>query len=154
MGQKVNNLQERFMLEALKEAKKAYKINEVPVGAIVVRNGKIVSRGHNLNITLKDPTAHAEIVALRKAAKKLGNYRLTDCEMYVTIEPCPMCAGAIVYARLKKLVYAIKDPKSGAAGSVMNILSNDRLNHKVEVVSGVCKEQARKLIQKFFKTRR
>ncbi len=148
------SLYKKFMLEALQEAKKAYKKNEVPVGAVVVQNNKIIARAHNLNITLNDPTAHAEILVLRKAAKKLKNYRLTNCELYTTLEPCPMCAGAMVYARIKKLVYATDDPKSGACKSVLNIVNNKRLNHRIEVVSGVCKKQAEKLLKQFFKSLR
>lgn len=139
------------MQEALKEAKKAYKKNEVPVGAVVVYNNKIVAKAHNLNITTNDPTAHAEILALRKASKILRNYRLLDCEMYTTLEPCPMCAGAMVYARIKRLVYATEDPKSGCCKSVLNIVNNKKLNHRIEVVSGVCKKEAEKLLKKFFK---
>jgi tRNA(adenine34) deaminase len=140
-----------FMQEALKEAKKAYKKNEVPVGAIVVYNNKILAKAHNLNITTNDPTAHAEILALRKASKILRNYRLLDCEMYTTLEPCPMCAGAMVYARIKRLVYATEDPKSGCCKSVLNIVNNNKLNHRIEVVSGVCKKEVEKLLKKFFK---
>lgn len=140
-----------FMLEALKEAKKAYRKNEVPVGAVVVYNNKILSRAHNLNITLKDPTAHAEILALRKASNKLKNYRLDECELYVTLEPCPMCAGAIVYSRIKRLFYATDDPKSGSCKTVLNIVNNDKLNHKVEVFSGICEKEARKILRSFFK---
>ena len=140
-----------FMQEALKEAKKAYKKNEVPVGAIVVYNNKIVAKAHNLNITTNDPTAHAEILSLRKASKILRNYRLLDCEMYTTLEPCPMCAGAMVYARIKRLVYATEDPKSGCCKSVLNIVNNNKLNHRIEVVSGVCKKEAEKLLKTFFK---
>jgi len=140
-----------FMQEALKEAKKAYKKNEVPVGAVVVYNNKIIAKAHNLNITTNDPTAHAEILALRKASKILRNYRLPDCEMYTTLEPCPMCAGAMVYARIKRLVYATEDPKSGCCKSVLNIVNNKKLNHRIEVVSGVCKKESEKLLKIFFK---
>ena len=151
---KERQIHEKFMLEALKEAEKARKKDEVPVGAVIVKGGKVIARGHNLNITNCDPTAHAEIVALRKASKKLGNHRLNDCEMYVTIEPCPMCAGALVYARLKRLIFAVKDPKSGACGSVVNVVNNRKLNHRLEVVQGICSEMAKKVIQEFFKPRR
>jgi len=147
----MGNKDELFMQEALKEAKKAYKKNEVPVGAVVVYNNKIIAKAHNLNITTNDPTAHAEILALRKASKVLRNYRLTDCEMYTTLEPCPMCAGAMVYARIKRLVYATEDHKSGCCKSVLNIVNNNKLNHRIEVVSGVCKKESEKLLKKFFK---
>ncbi len=148
------SLHKKFMLEALKQAKIAARKNEVPVGAVVVKDNKIISRAHNLNITLNDPTAHAEILALRKAAKKLKNYRLTDCDIYVTLEPCPMCAGAMVYARIRKLVYATEEPKSGACKSVLNIVNNSQLNHRIEVIGGICKPQAQKLIKKFFESLR
>ncbi|MFN3550432.1 MAG: tRNA adenosine(34) deaminase TadA [Endomicrobiia bacterium] len=140
-----------FMLKALEEAKKAYKKNEVPVGTVIVKDGKIVSKAHNLNIKTKDPTAHAEILALRKASKKLGNYRLADCELYTTLEPCAMCAGAMVYARIKKLVYAADDPKSGCCKSVLNIVNNNKFNHRIEVLNGIYKKQAEMLLKKFFK---
>jgi len=145
------NLEEIFMKEAIKEAKKAFKKNEVPVGAVVVKDNKIIAKAHNLNITTNDPTAHAEILALRKASKILRNYRLTDCEIYATLEPCPMCAGAMVYARIKRLVYATDDPKSGCCKSVLNIVNNKKLNHRIEVTSGVCKKEAEKLLKTFFK---
>ncbi|MEN3013909.1 MAG: tRNA adenosine(34) deaminase TadA [Endomicrobiia bacterium] len=144
-------LQKVFMLEALKEAKKAYKKNEVPVGAVIVLNNKIISRAHNLNISLRDPTAHAEILAIKKASKILDNYRLNECELYVTLEPCAMCAGAIVYARIKKLFYATEDPKSGCCKSVLNIVNNKKLNHQVETYTGLCKEKSQNLLKKFFK---
>jgi len=145
------NLEEVFMKEAIKEAKKAFKKNEVPVGAVVVKDNKIIAKAHNLNITTNDPTAHAEILALRKASKILRNYRLTDCEIYATLEPCPMCAGAMVYARIKRLVYATDDPKSGCCKSVLNIVNNKKLNHRIEVTSGVCKQESEKLLKTFFK---
>jgi len=145
------NSEEVFMKEAIKEAKKAFKKNEVPVGAVVVKDNKIIAKAHNLNITTNDPTAHAEILALRKASKILRNYRLTDCEIYATLEPCPMCAGAMVYARIKRLVYATDDPKSGCCKSVLNIVNNKKLNHRIEVTSGVCKEESEKLLKRFFK---
>lgn len=148
------NIHKKFMLLALEEAKKAYKKNEVPVGAIVVKDNKVIARAHNLNITLKDPTAHAEILALRKAASKLKNYRLTDCDLYTTLEPCPMCAGAMVYARIKRLIYATDDPKSGACKSVVNIVNNKKLNHRIEIISGICKTQAQTLLKRFFKNLR
>lgn len=146
-----NNKDKFFMQQAIKEAKKAFKKNEVPVGAVVVYNDKIIARAHNSNITTNDPTAHAEILALRKASKILKNYRLTDCEIYTTLEPCPMCAGAMVYARIKRLVYATEDPKSGCCKSVLNIVNNKMLNHRIEVTSGVCKSEAEQILKNFFK---
>jgi len=139
-----------FMKKALDEAKKAFKKNEVPVGTVIVYKNKIIARAHNLNITTNDPTAHAEILALRKASKILKNYRLLDCELYTTLEPCPMCAGAMVYARIKRLVYATEDPKSGCCKSVLNIVNNKKLNHRIEVVYGVYKKESEKLLKKFF----
>lgn len=139
------------MQQALKEAKKAAQKNEVPVGTVIVYNNKIIAKAHNLNITKNDPTAHAEILALRKASKVLNNYRLNDCIVYTTLEPCPMCAGAMVYARIKKLVYATEEPKSGCCKSVINIVNNKKLNHRIEVVSGVCKKEAEKLLKDFFR---
>ncbi len=144
-----------FMLEALKEAKLAIKKGEVPIGAIVVSpSEEIIGRGHNMPISLCDPTAHAEILAIREAAKNIGNYRLIGCEIYVTIEPCPMCAGALVYARLKRLVFGARDLKAGACGSVYNIVIDQRLNHQLEVVEGLFAEEAKELIQRFFHVRR
>ncbi|MCS7230927.1 MAG: tRNA adenosine(34) deaminase TadA [Elusimicrobiota bacterium] len=147
---KTNNLSREFMLEAIKEAKKAYNKNEVPVGCVIVYNGKILSKAHNLNITLNDPTAHAEILAIKKASKKINNYRLNDCELYVTLEPCPMCAGAIVNARIKKVFYAIEDPKAGSCKSVLNIVNNNKLNHQAEIYGGICKKEAKNLLKRFF----
>ena len=142
------------MAEALTEAEHAQAAGEVPVGAVVVCDGKIVGRGHNRVIQDSDPTAHAEVVAMRQAAATLGNYRLSGCELFVTIEPCAMCAGAIVHARLKSLVYGTDDPKAGAVRSVLNILNHPQLNHKVEVRSGVLQERCAQLLKEFFKTKR
>ncbi|MFP4017209.1 MAG: tRNA adenosine(34) deaminase TadA [Halanaerobiales bacterium] len=143
---------EEFMKLALIEAKKALEIEEVPIGAIVVCNGKIVGRGHNLKERDFDPTAHAEIIALQDAAGNLQNWRLDDCDLYVTIEPCPMCAGAIVQARIRRLVFGAYDPKAGATGSLYNIVKDQRLNHQVtEVAAGILAEESRNLMQEFFK---
>ncbi len=142
------------MAEALSEAGQAESDGEVPVGAVVVFEGKIVGRGHNRVIRDSDPTAHAEIVALREAANALGNYRLSGCELFVTIEPCAMCAGAIVHARVKSLVYGTDDPKAGAVRSVLGVLNHPQLNHKVEVRSGVLQEGCAQLLKEFFKSKR
>lgn len=139
------------MLEALIEAWRAYLIAEVPIGAVVVKDGKIIGRGHNLRESSKDPTAHAEIIAIRKAAEYLGGWRLTGCSIYVTIEPCPMCAGAIYQARLDKLVYGATDLKAGAAGTLFNIPNDERLNHRMEVVPGVLTEKCANIMSSFFK---
>ena len=145
---------ELWMEEALRYAQRALEMDEVPVGAIVLCDGKIVGRGWNRNITDSDPTAHAEIVALREAGATVGNYRLSDCEVFVTIEPCPMCAGAMVHARIKRLVYGSDDPKAGAVRSVMQVLNHPQLNHKLEVRSGVLAGRSAELLQTFFKKRR
>lgn len=142
------------MEEALREAARAESAGEVPVGAVVVCKGRIVGRGWNRNITDNDPTAHAEVLALRQAAGEIGNYRLLDCEMFVTIEPCAMCAGAMVHARLKRLVYGAEDPKAGAVHSVMSVLNHPQLNHRMEVTRGVLAARCQELLQSFFRNRR
>jgi tRNA(adenine34) deaminase len=139
---------------ALAEAHAAEAEGEVPVGAAVVREGEVIARAHNQPIGLNDPTAHAEILALRAAAEKLGNYRLTGCDLYVTLEPCAMCAGALVHARVGRLVYAAADPKAGAVASRMRLLEAGHLNHRVEVVSGLLAEESAALLQRFFVQRR
>jgi tRNA(adenine34) deaminase len=144
----------QFMQEALAEARAAAAAGEVPVGAILVRNGKILSRSGNRTIRDGDPTAHAEMVALREAARLLGNYRLAGTTLYVTIEPCSMCAGAIIQARVPRLVYGADDPKGGAVRSCFEILSHPRLNHQVEVISGVLATDSAALLQSFFAARR
>lgn len=143
-----------FMEQALQEAKKAYHIEEVPIGAVIVKDGEIIARGHNLRETYKDPTLHAEIVAIREAAKKLGGWRLSGCELYVTIEPCPMCAGAIIQARIERVIYGARDPKAGCAGSLYNLLTDFRFNHRADVVPGVMEEECRGILQKFFRDKR
>ena len=142
---------EKFMKEALKEAKKAFDKLEVPVGAVIVKDGKIIARAHNLKETKKDTTKHAEILAIEKASKKLGDWRLLDCEMYVTLEPCSMCAGAMINARIKKLYIGALDKKTGAAGSVLNLFEDYTFNHKVEVEKGILKENCEKILKDFFK---
>ncbi|MDD4564625.1 MAG: tRNA adenosine(34) deaminase TadA [Eubacteriales bacterium] len=141
---------EEFMLEALKEAEKALSINEVPVGAVIEKDGIVVGRGYNKTETAKDPTAHAEILAIREAAQKLGGWRLLSCRMYVTAEPCPMCAGAMVLARIEKVFIGTPDPKTGACGSLMNILQDERLNHAVQIETGIMQHQCEKLMKTFF----
>ena len=139
------------MKEALVEAKKAAAAGEVPVGAVIVKDGEIVGRGHNETETAKDPTAHAEMIAIRQAAKNLGGWRLTGCTMYVTTEPCSMCAGAIVWSRISRLFIGTMDPKSGACGSVFNIPQESRLNHFVEIETGLMQEECSSLMKSFFK---
>jgi tRNA(adenine34) deaminase len=145
---------ELFMEEALHAAQRALEAGEVPVGAIVVCGGKILGRGGNRNLTDSDPTAHAEIVALRQAGTAIGNHRLEDCELFVTIEPCAMCAGALVHARLKRLVYGADDPKAGAVHSVMQVLNHPSLNHRMEVRGGVLAGRCAEILQEFFRRRR
>lgn len=140
-----------YMKEALKEAQKAYELGEVPVGAVIVKDGEIVARGHNMTETLKDPTAHAEMAAIKQAAHKLGGWRLKGCSMYVTCEPCSMCAGAIVWSRLEKLYIGTMDPKGGACGSVFNIVQEKRLNHFVEVETGVLETECSDIMKNFFR---
>lgn len=145
---------DKFMKEALKEAKKAYDLDEVPVGAVVVKDGEIIGRGYNLRETEKDPTLHAEIVAIRQAADKIKSWRLTGCEIYVTIEPCPMCAGAIIQARIDRLIFGAQDIKAGCAGSLYNLLQDVRFNHRVEIIEGILEEECRSIIQSFFRSKR
>ncbi len=144
-------MQEYFMKQALKEAEKAYKKLEVPVGAVIVKDGKIIARGYNQKETKKDTTKHAEIIAIQKASKKLGSWRLIDCEMYVTLEPCSMCAGAIINSRIKKIYIGTKDEKTGAVGSVLNLLEDYKFNHKVEIESGIMQKECEKILKDFFK---
>jgi tRNA(adenine34) deaminase len=145
---------ELWMEEALRCAQRALEIGEVPVGAVVVCGGEIIGRGWNRNITDSDPSAHAEIIALREAGAHIGNHRLGECKLFVTIEPCAMCAGAMVHARIQRLVYGSDDPKAGAVSSVMRVLNHPQLNHKVEVQSGVLAGRSAELLQTFFKSRR
>ena len=142
------------MKEALRCAQRAMEAGEVPVGAVVVCAGRVVGRGWNRNLTDSDPTAHAEIVALREAGANVGNHRLSGCELFVTIEPCAMCAGAMVHARLKRLVYGADDPKAGAVHSVLEVLNHPQLNHQMEVQGGVLAGRSAEMLQAFFKSRR
>ena len=144
-------MEEKFMKEALKEAKKAYDKLEVPVGCVIVKNGKIIARGHNLKETKQDTTKHAEMIAIQKASNKLNSWRLLDCEMYVTLEPCSMCAGAIIQSRIKKIYIGTLDEKTGAAGSVLNLFEDYPFNHKVEVETGILKTDCENILKSFFK---
>jgi tRNA(adenine34) deaminase len=143
-----------YMELALAEARAAGASDEVPVGAVVVYEGRIVGKGQNLVLRTNDPTAHAEVIALRTAATNLNNYRLTGCTLYTTLEPCSMCAGAILHSRIARLVFATPDPKAGAAGTVLSVINHPRLNHAVEVLSGVLAEQSSVLLREFFRSRR
>ena len=145
------DIKEQFMKEALKEAKKAYEKLEVPVGAVIVKDNKIIARAHNLKETKYDTTKHAEMLAIQKASKKLKTWRLLDCEMYVTLEPCSMCAGAIINSRIKKIYIGALDEKTGAAGSVLNLFEDYTFNHKVEVEKDIMKSQCEKILKDFFK---
>lgn len=140
-----------FMNKALDEAYEAYKLDEVPIGAVIVKDGKIIGRGYNRKEVSLDTTNHAEIMAIKEASKNLKNWRLTDCTMYVTVEPCPMCAGAIVNSRITELVIGTMDPKGGACGSLYNIVEDDRLNHRVEVRRGILEEECSNIMKDFFK---
>ena len=144
----------KFMKQALKEAQKAFEKDEVPVGAVIVKDGKIIARGHNNRESKLDPTGHAEIIAIRKAAKKLKNWRLEDTTMYVTIEPCSMCAGALVWARVGRIVYGASEPKGGALGSSFNLYEQKNLNHYPSVSAGVLEQECSALISSFFKNKR
>jgi len=143
--------EEKFMRAALKEAELAYCEDEIPIGAVIVINGDIIAANHNRNRQLIDPTAHAEILVLKETAKKIGVFRLVDADLYVTIEPCPMCAGAIIYSRIKRVIYGCKDEKAGCDSSVLNILNNPNFNHRAQTISGILENECREIMQKFFK---
>ena len=145
---------EFWMEEALREAERARVAGEVPVGAVVVHDGRIVGRGSNRPASTHDPTAHAEVIALREAGRALGNYRLEGCSVFVTIEPCAMCAGALMHARVLRLVYGAEDPKAGAVHSVIRVINHERLNHSMEVTKGVLGGRCRELVQSFFREKR
>lgn len=141
---------EKFMREALKQAKKAYRLGEVPIGCVIVRDGAIIARGYNRRNTDKNTLSHAEISAIRKASKAVGDWRLEGCILYVTLEPCQMCAGALVQSRIDKVVIGCMSPKSGCAGSVLNLLQNERFNHQVEIETGILEEECSKILSEFF----
>jgi tRNA(adenine34) deaminase len=150
----MSHTDELFMEEALREARRAEALGEVPIGAVVVQDGHIVGRGCNRPIVNHDPTAHAEMQALREAGLVVGNYRLSDCDLYVTVEPCAMCAGAITHARIRRLIYGAEDPKAGAVHSMLQVLNHPKLNHQVEVTSGILAARCMDLVQSFFRNRR
>lgn len=147
----LENQNNKFMHYALNEARKSYRKDEIPVGAVIVKDGKIIARGHNLKETKKDTTNHAEIIAIKKASKKLNSWRLTGCTMYVTLEPCTMCAGALIQARLDKVVIGTMDEKTGACGSVLNVLQDYKFNHSVDVEKGIMETECKEILQSFFK---
>ena len=142
---------DKFMKEALIEARKAYMLGEVPIGAVIVKDGQVIARGHNLTETSKDPTAHAEMIVIRAAAKALNGWRLPGCSLYVTVEPCSMCAGAMVWARIENLYIGAMDPKAGACGSVFNIAEEDRLNHRIHVERGILEDECSSIMKEFFR---
>lgn len=142
---------EKYMKEAIRQAEKAWKIEEVPIGCVIVYEGKVIGRGYNRRTTDKNPLAHAEMAAIKKASKKMGDWRLEDCTLYVTLEPCQMCSGAIVQARVKRVVIGCMNPKAGCAGSILNLLQVDRFNHQVEITSGVLEEECSQMMKGFFK---
>ncbi len=143
--------EEKYMKQALRQAKKAYMLEEVPIGCVIVYEGKIIARGYNRRNTDKNTLSHAEMIAIKKASKKLGDWRLEGCTMYITLEPCPMCAGAIVQARVTEVVIGSMNPKAGCAGSVLNMLEMDGFNHKVKVTRGVCQEECSQMLTDFFR---
>ena len=142
---------EKYMKEAIRQAKKAYALDEVPIGCVIVQNGKIIARGYNRRNTDKNTLAHAELTAIKKASKKTGDWRLEDCTLYVTLEPCQMCAGAIVQSRMGRVVIASMNPKAGCAGSVLNLLQMSQFNHQVEIEKGVLGEECSQMLSNFFK---
>lgn len=142
---------EKYMCQAVKLAKKAWKIEEVPIGCVIVHEGKVIGRGYNRRTTDKNPLAHAELIAIKKASKKMGDWRLEDCTLYVTLEPCQMCSGAIVQARIKRVVVGCMNPKAGCAGSILNLLQVERFNHQVELETGVLEEECSQMMKGFFK---
>lgn len=144
-------MKEKFMKEALKQAKKAYEQLEVPVGAVIVKDGKIIARAYNQKEQKQDTTNHAEILAIKKASKKLNSWRLTDCDMYVTLEPCSMCTGALIQSRIRKVYIGALDEKTGACGSVLNLSEDYKFNHKLEIETGILKDECEELLKKFFK---
>lgn len=145
---------EKYMKEAINEAKKAYKLNEVPIGAIIVYDNKIIGKGYNMRNSLKNSLAHAEIMAINEASNYIKDWRLENCEMYITLEPCPMCSGAILQARIPKIVFGARNPKGGFAGSILNILNMTELNHRVEIIEGILKDECSNLMVEFFKNLR
>ncbi len=147
-------MEEKFMKEALKEAKKAYDKDEIPVGAVIVKDNKIIARAHNLKEGKNNAICHAEILAIQKACKKLGSWRLLDCEMYVTLEPCSMCAGALINSRIKKIYIGTNDEKTGACGSKLNLLKDFKFNHNVEIEQYILKDECEKILKDFFKNLR
>lgn len=147
-------IHEKFMREAIKQAKKAEALDEVPIGCVIVHEGKIIARGYNKRNTMKSTLAHAELLAIRKACRKLGDWRVEECTMYITLEPCQMCAGAIVQARIPKVVIGASNKKAGCAGSILNLLQMEQFNHQVELTKGVLEEECSQMMKEFFRAMR
>ena len=147
----VQSVDEKYMKEAIKQAKKAYALDETPIGCVIVYEGRIISRGYNRRNTDKNPLAHAEITAIRRASRKISDWRLEGCTMYVTLEPCQMCAGAIVQSRMDRVVIGCMNPKAGCAGSILNLLQMDRFNHQAQITAGVLEEECSSLMKQFFR---
>lgn len=147
-------MHEYYMSLALEEARKAFMLDEVPVGAVIVKNDIVISKGHNLRETMKNALSHAEIIAIEKACRTLGGWRLLGCDLYATLEPCSMCTGAAVNARINRIIYGASDQKSGACGSIYNIANDERLNHRIEVIPGILEEECREILQDFFRRKR
>ncbi|WP_213974203.1 tRNA adenosine(34) deaminase TadA [Tepidanaerobacter acetatoxydans] len=143
-----------FMRQAIQEAKRAMEIDEVPIGAVIVKADEVIARAHNLRETLQDATAHAELLAIRKACEVLGTWRLEGCTLYVTLEPCPMCAGAVILSRVDRLVFGAKDPKGGACGSLMNLPADERFNHRPKIAAGIMADECGNILKKFFQDKR
>lgn len=154
MARNILTREEKYMKEAIKQAKKAYALEEVPIGCIIVCNDEIIGRGYNRRVTDKNTLSHAELNAIKKASRKLGDWRLDDCEMYITLEPCQMCAGAIVQSRIKKVYAGCMNPKAGCAGSILNLLDVPQFNHQVEFVEGVCRDECSQMLSNYFKEMR
>lgn len=144
-------MREIYMKYAIEEAKKAEEIGEVPIGAVIIYEGEVVGRGYNLRERDQDPTAHAEMIAIKEASERLGSWRLIDCDLYVTLEPCPMCAGAIIQSRVRRVIFGTLDPKAGCAGSLMNLLQDSRFNHQTEIEVGVLQDECSQLLTNFFR---
>jgi tRNA(adenine34) deaminase len=147
-------IHEKWMWMALEEAKKAEQLGEVPIGAVIVRNGELIAKAYNLREITQNPMGHAECLAIKEASEKLGSWRLTECDLYVTLEPCPMCSGAIIQSRVSRVIYGTTDPKAGCAGTLMNLLQEPRFNHEAEVISGILEEPCKSILSQFFKSLR
>jgi tRNA(adenine34) deaminase len=154
MEETEREVHEKWMGVALEEAKKAERLGEVPIGAVIVRNGELIAKAYNLREITQNPMGHAECLAIKKASETLGSWRLTECDLYVTLEPCPMCSGAIIQSRISRVIYGASDPKAGCAGTLMNLLQEPRFNHEAEVIQGILEESCKTILSQFFKSLR